>query len=200
LSILGELIAETNVLPHGWDWSNMSDIELKFVHHWIKRKRNDDWQTWGEMLGIYWTSDKFAPKSGNENASSSEKKRKVLLPLAGIIAPDTLHKTLERVLDKSPEPSKKGESSALAKTVDGHYSLDSLPLDKYKELFNFALDETSKSQTPAEQTQATASQLPAISTDGLVLTDMFSSPKFDLDKIRQSDPELAKHLDPECQW
>jgi hypothetical protein len=170
----------------------MTDIQLRYVHHWTTKKRDDSWQMLGEMLGVYWTSDKFV--STGKVSDSPSKRRKVLLPLAGIIAPDTLQKTLDKVLDKTPEtPSKTGE---LAKTVDGHYSLDSMPLDKYKELFDFAVGESTKSpETPADRLKK-----PNTSSDSIMFTDAFNTPKLDIDKIKNVDPELAKHLDPDYQW
>jgi hypothetical protein len=113
-----------NILPTGWALETMSEIQMSFVRHWIERKKLAERRSLGELLGVYWTAERFY---GAQRGDGPAKKHdEVFLPLAGILNPDVLNKTLEKTL---MHPGT--DDSNMPNTFD----LSSLPFKDYQDFF-----------------------------------------------------------------
>ena len=178
--MVGELIESMQILPPGWNFSTMSEYQLMFVRHWIERGRTRDRKSLGGLLGVYWTSDM---RRGAHGEQSTKKLRELFLPLAGILNPDVLNKTLDRTLDTSDESN---QSQSMTDFGPGQF-LGSIPVKEYQELFN---------GLPSMPIDG----LPPIETPKPVKVSKDLPVGLDIERLKLVDPELARHLDPDFQF
>ena len=152
----------------------MTDLQLQFVRHWIETGKAHDRRSLGELLGVYWTSKGYR---GSKSAGDgpSKKSDEVFLPLAAILNPDVLHKTLDRVLNG-------GNSS---QSMPGEFNLGELPYDEFQKLFR---------QAPSAPVESVPTPEPPKRAAPVSSNDL--PPGLDLEELRRVDPDLAAHLDP----
>lgn len=182
LAALGELIADLGQMPPGWVLGHMTEIQVLFVLHWRRKREREARRRLGELLGVYWTADSYKGSGGT--GGHKERVKELFLPLAAILNPETLYKTLDKTLDRDP-----GGGSTSGRPPS-EFDLASIPLDDYKKLF----DETG---VPSEGLP------PLVRTPAPVKPVTQATPletKIDLDAIAAIDPELARHLDPNATW
>lgn len=163
----------------------MSKYQLMFVHHWIEAGRLRDRKSLGGLLGVYWTSDQVRASSGDQ--TMSKKHREAFIPLAGLLAPEVLQKTLDRVMDKSETR----ESQSMTEFGPGKF-LGELPINEYQELFKQVQPEFMPQNGLPPISQEKPKAVPK-AVKGL-------PPGIDLEKLKREDPELARHLDPDFQF
>jgi hypothetical protein len=152
----------------------MTELQLQFARHWVETGKAHDRRSLGELLGVYWTSKGYhGSKSSGDGPS--KKSDEVFLPLAAILNPDVLNKTLDRVL-----------AGGKSQSMPGEFDLGQLPYDEFQRLFRQASSAPAESVPTPEP--AVLQSVPAMQSD--------LPPGLDLEALRQVDPELAAHLDP----
>ena len=184
LAALGELIADLGQLPPGWVLGHMTEIQVLFVLHWRRKREREARRRLGELLGVYWTADSY---KGSGGTGSSARVKELFLPLAAILSPETLYKTLDKTLDRDPG------GGSTAGRPPGEFDLASIPLDDYKKLF----EETgvpSAGLPPRKPVEPTQAPVPPVPKATPVKAEI------DLEAIKAVDPELARYLDPNAAW
>jgi len=187
LALLGELYADTGMFPAGLTLADMSDLQLQWLLFWKRKRDQARNRMLGEMLGVYWTAERYQrPGSG----SGGQRSREVFLPLAAILNPEVLYKTLDKTLDTTPAA---GQFDTQSRKVD----LAAMPLQAYKDLFDISKQPNTEPK-PAEQ------QAPEAERKQELFGVPASTPKeqlqMDLERLRVTDPELAAHLDDNASW
>lgn len=174
----------------------MSDTQLLFIRHWLRKGKEDGMKRLGGLLGVYWTSENYNPNNRGNEADSRERLREIWIPMLSALAPEAMDKTLKGNLKTRDEVIK---DSAPVRTVDGdEYDMSRVPANDYMKLFQQGTEPRPVDGPPplAEPEERVIKPLDAplqSSPQGLNVT-------FDLEAIARLDPELAKHLDSNSSW
>lgn len=173
----------------------MSDTQLLFVRHWIRKGRDDAMKRLGGLLGVFWTSENYNPKTSGEG--SNERLSEIWVPLLSALAPEVLQKTLKNNLKTRDEVI----TPAQRVSSDGEYDMSQVPATDYLKMFNGGIPAPQNTMPPppddptprAIQPLAKTIPPPTKSPGGLNV-------EFDLEKIALQDPELAQHLRQDASW
>lgn len=173
--------------------STMTDVQLMFVRHWIKKRQDDSMKKLGGLLGVYWTSENYKPSLQSTYQAEKKKVKEIWTPLAAILNPDVLNKVLEGSLDFS-------DSNSSMITNDGEFDMSKVPANDYLKMWNQQQkkDSEQRSEQVSEPQAEPAKQFNRLPSDDIVMAA--PGTKIDLEAIAALDPELARHLDPNVQW
>jgi len=190
--LLGELIAENGQLPDEWTPGNMSMVQLSWLSYWRAKKERRQVRSLGELLGVIWSADTYKKSPASK---LGRRVKEAFIPLAAIINGEALYKTLDKILDTngnttSHNPNMQDLGSALSmqayqklfqdnqeKPADGKPLIPGHPL----------LAKKVPGPTPVPHVQPAA---PATPSKAVV----------NLEQLREMDPELARHMDPDAAW
>lgn len=195
--LLGELIADNGSLPSHWSLDTMSMTQLAWLAYWRRKRDQKQMRGLGEMLGVIWSADTY---KRTDPSKTSTRVKEAFIPLAALINGEQLYKTLDKILDvnvggKKDDPNK--------------MDMSQMSVQAYRKLFEEAADKqlppggilpvTQKPVIDAPKHDMSSTR-PAHSQDDIVQATPSTRPVIDLERIRQIDPEMARHLDEEASW
>lgn len=174
----------------------MSMTQLAWLAYWRRKRDQKQMRGLGEMLGVIWSADTY---KRTDPTKTNTRVKEAFIPLAALINGEQLYKTLDKILDvnvggKKEDPNK----------VD----MTKMSVNAYRKLFEEAADKhlppggiLPVTQSPALDTPRPDTSAPQASgLDAVVQATPSTRPVLDLDRIRQADPEMARHLDEEASW
>jgi hypothetical protein len=177
----------------------MSDTQLLFIRHWLRKGKEDGMKRLGGLLGVYWTSENYNPNNRGNDSEPRDRLTEMWVPMLSALAPEVMDKTLKSNLKTRSEVV---HDKAPTRTLDGdEYDMSQVPANDYMNLWKQGeeprpIDGLPPLPTEPQEERAIkplAEPLKAKTPQGLDVT-------FDLDEIAKLDPELAKHLDPNTSW
>lgn len=174
----------------------MSDTQLLFIRHWLRKGKEDGMKRLGGLLGVYWTSENYNPNNRGNDAEPRDRLRELWVPLLSALAPEVMDKTLKSNLKTRDEVVK---DSAPVRTIDGdEYDMSRVPANDYMKLFQQGTEPRPVDGPPPlpEPEERAIKPLDA----PLQSVPQGHNVTFDLEAIAKLDPELAKHLDPNSSW
>lgn len=195
--LLGELIADTGSLPDHWSLDTMSMTQLAWLAFWRRKRDQKQMRGLGEMLGVIWSADTY---KRTDPTKTNKRVQEAFIPLAALINGEQLYKTLDKILDVNVSTQNEDPNKM---------DMSQLSVDAYRKLFEEALDKQLPTGGILPSTQkpvidAPKHDMPKVpqtdSQDAVVQATPSTRPVLDLERIRQADPEMARHLEEDAAW
>lgn len=173
--------------------------QLCWLAYWRTKKERRQIRSIGELLGVIWSADTYKKSPASK---LGKRVKEAFIPLAAIINGESLYKTLDRILDTdgsttSHNPLQEDLGSTLSMQVYQKLFQDNQPkAENGGPLIPGHPLLAKKAPVPAPQT-APGSPVPYVQP---AVPATPNTTEIDLERMRELDPELAKHLDPDAAW